>query len=128
MPNNSKNKNFREWNPRRSDEQDVMMTSSAIQLSQMFVSQVIAFKKSIHHDVVGIMVTSDSRLSICSVLSVFQSLCILIIMQYGLAACLYVGPPTTFTCDQYAHHVVIYTFCNANNFRESGIELREWNL
>ena len=32
--------------------------------------------------------------------------------------------PTTFTCDQYAHHVVMDTFLNANNSKQK--DLREW--
>ena len=44
--NNSKNKELREWNPRRSDEQDVVMTSSGIPLSQIFMSKVICVQKT----------------------------------------------------------------------------------
>ena len=58
--------NFRkkiwESNQRISDEQDVVFTSSEIQLSQIFVSKVLfAFqKKSVLNDVVGILVTCES--------------------------------------------------------------------
>ena len=63
--NNSKNKDLRGWNSRRSDEQDVVMTSSGIPLVQIFVSKVICiFKKSVNNDVVGIMVTSESNTEI----------------------------------------------------------------
>ena len=34
--------------------------------------------------------------------------------------------PTTFACDQYAHHVVMDTFLNANTFLKQRFE-REWN-
>ena len=33
--------------------------------------------------------------------------------------------PTTLTCYQYAHHVVMNSFLNANNFRN--LDFREWN-
>ena len=40
--NNSKNKHLREWNPAIiSDEQDVVIPSSGIPLSQIFVFRVI---------------------------------------------------------------------------------------
>ena len=59
------NKDLRKLNPRRSDEQDVVITSSGIPLSQILVSKVhLFFKKSVHHDVVGILVTSESSWSI----------------------------------------------------------------
>ena len=45
---------MREWNHRRSDVQDVVMTSSGIPLSQLSVSKVICILKSAHHDVVSI--------------------------------------------------------------------------
>ena len=47
----------------RSDEQDVVMTSSGIGLIQIFVSKVICILKSVHHDVVGVLVTRKSKLS-----------------------------------------------------------------
>ena len=56
--NNIRNKDLREWNP-RSEEQDVVITSSRIQLSQIFVSNVLIYiSKSVHHDVVGILVVT----------------------------------------------------------------------
>ena len=39
--NNFTNKDLRESKPRRSDEQDVVITSSEIRLSQIFISKVI---------------------------------------------------------------------------------------
>ena len=44
-------------NPRKSDEQDVVMNSSGIRLSKIVVSRVICIQKSVHHDVVGIFIT-----------------------------------------------------------------------
>ena len=43
--NNFSNKDLREWNPRRSDEEDVVMTSSGNPISQIFVSKVICILK-----------------------------------------------------------------------------------
>ena len=44
--NNSKNKDLREWNARRSHEEDVVITSSGIPLSKIFVFRVnLHFKK-----------------------------------------------------------------------------------
>ena len=34
--------------------------------------------------------------------------------------------PTTFTCDKYAHHVVMDTFLNANNFKTDIFERVEF--
>ena len=65
--NNSKNKDLRVWNPRRIEEQDMVIISSGIRLSQTFLCKVICILKSVHHDVVGIMVTSESRLNIATI-------------------------------------------------------------
>ena len=54
-PNNSKNQDLRESNPRRNYDQDVVITSR-FRLSQVFVFRVICILKSVHHDVVGILV------------------------------------------------------------------------
>ena len=43
--NNSKNKDLREWNPRRSDEEDVVIPSAWIPLFQIIVSKVICILK-----------------------------------------------------------------------------------
>ena len=52
-------KDLREWNPRRSDHHILFITSSGIVISQIF-SKVICILKSALHDVVGILVTSES--------------------------------------------------------------------
>ena len=62
--NNWKIKDLRESNSRISDDHSLLMTSSGISLSQIFVSQVIWIWKSVHRDVVGILVTSESSWSI----------------------------------------------------------------
>ena len=63
--NNSENKDLREWKLRRSDEQDVLISSSSGNgRFQIFVFRVICIYKSVHHDVVGILVTSESSWSI----------------------------------------------------------------
>ena len=57
---------MREWNPRRKNEElkrTVVISFSGIPLSHIFVSKVICILKSVTHDVVGILVTSKSRLS-----------------------------------------------------------------
>ena len=62
----SKNKDLKEWNPRRSDEQDVEMTSSGIPLTQIFVYKIIFYftcDQYAYHDVVSILVTSESNRS-----------------------------------------------------------------
>ena len=54
--NNFRNKDLRELNPRRSDEQDVVIISFGIPLFQIFVSEsYFHSKKSFHHDVTGII-------------------------------------------------------------------------
>ena len=62
--NKSKSKDLRGWNSRRSAEQNVVITFSGIPLSQIFVSKVVCIQKSVHHDVVGMLVTSESSWSI----------------------------------------------------------------
>ena len=55
---NSKNKNLREWNPRRSGEQDVVWSSPlGFHSFKSLFLKLFAFKKSVHHDdVVGVVV------------------------------------------------------------------------
>ena len=48
-----------------SDEKDVLVTSSRIRLFQMFVSKVYLHLKKCPHDVVGILITSESSLEYC---------------------------------------------------------------
>ena len=43
--NNFRNIDLREWNPRTSDERNVVITSSVIRFSQIFVSNVFHLKK-----------------------------------------------------------------------------------
>ena len=63
--NNFRNKDLREWNPQRNDEQDVVITSSGIPYSiKSFFLNLLASKKVLNIDVVGILVTSESRRSI----------------------------------------------------------------
>ena len=62
--NKSKNKDLRESNNKRKDDKEVSdLTSSGIPLSQIFVSYICILKKA-HHDVVGILIRNESRLSI----------------------------------------------------------------
>ena len=63
--NSFRDKDLREWSsPRRTDKQDVVIPSSGIPLSQIFVSKPICIKKIVHHDVMGILVTSEGSLII----------------------------------------------------------------
>ena len=62
--NNSKNKDLREFNPRKNDEQDVVINYSGIGFSQIFISKVICILNRVHLDVVGMLVTSESSCSI----------------------------------------------------------------
>ena len=59
-----RNKDLREWNPGRSDHHVLLMTSPGIPLSQIIVPKVICIEKSVHDDVVGILVTSESSWSV----------------------------------------------------------------
>ena len=63
--NNSINKDLGVWNPRRSDEEDMVITSSDSTLKSLFL-KLFAFRKSVHHDVMGTLVTSESSWSIAT--------------------------------------------------------------
>ena len=57
-----RNKDLREWNPRRNDQHVLLITSSGISDSQIFF-ELFETTKSVQHDVVGSLVTSESTCS-----------------------------------------------------------------
>ena len=57
--NHFRNKDLRVPNHRWSDHHVFLIISSGIPLSQIFVFRVICILKSVHHDVVGILVTNE---------------------------------------------------------------------